>query len=212
MLRHAHTFAYDHAGKVWYVLQTSGLAFVVPYDIVLTAAADHCLEAAYRGRCPGVDPEELLEWRAATRAAFQQRPVEDVLADINAARARIRAAAVHRGDPGETPVLVADLSNQLHISELPEAACREGIAVIAMGQDGPRKGRHTYATPDPRKGVWEAGDKAWEYNLPGREKIVLLAAPAALVEAFLAGDIVPGLRDRYGDPARGFAGGYFSEI
>jgi hypothetical protein len=31
----------------------------VPTDIVLTAAADHCLDAARRGECPGVDPDDL---------------------------------------------------------------------------------------------------------------------------------------------------------
>lgn len=31
----------------------------IPHDIVLTAAADHCLSAAYRGECPGVYPDAL---------------------------------------------------------------------------------------------------------------------------------------------------------
>ena len=31
----------------------------IPRDLVLIAAADHCLGAAYRGECPGVDPDEL---------------------------------------------------------------------------------------------------------------------------------------------------------
>lgn len=35
---------------------------------VLTAAADHCLTAAYQGMCPGVDPEALLVHRAAWKA------------------------------------------------------------------------------------------------------------------------------------------------
>jgi len=34
------------------------------YDqIRLIAAADHCLAAAYRGECPGVDPRELMWWQ-----------------------------------------------------------------------------------------------------------------------------------------------------
>lgn len=37
-----------------------GEACWVPHDLVLLAAADYCLEAACRGECPGVDPEELL--------------------------------------------------------------------------------------------------------------------------------------------------------
>lgn len=48
-------------------------------------------------------------------------------------------------------------------------------------------------------------------EIPGREKVVLQAVPQGsdLVHRFLAGEIVPGLKDYYGDPARGFAGGYF---
>jgi len=44
----------------------------IPSDLVLTAAADHCLAAAYRGECPGVDPRALMQWRATSRAEFQR--------------------------------------------------------------------------------------------------------------------------------------------
>jgi hypothetical protein len=33
--------------------------YVVPGRLAMVAAADHCLAAAYAGKCPGVDPEEL---------------------------------------------------------------------------------------------------------------------------------------------------------
>lgn len=35
-------------------------AVYVPHDLVLVAAADHCLGAARRGECPGVDPDALI--------------------------------------------------------------------------------------------------------------------------------------------------------
>lgn len=44
-----------------------------PRDAMLIAAADHCLGAAYAGKCPGVDPEELGRFRATERARFQSR-------------------------------------------------------------------------------------------------------------------------------------------
>jgi hypothetical protein len=65
------------------------------------------------------------------------------------------------------------------VPELPEAAAREGIAFLATVRER-----------------------------DGREKVVLQAAPPELIAAFLRGDICPELVDRYGDPARGFAGGY----
>lgn len=51
----------------------------------MIAAADHCLAAAYRGECPGVDPDHLMAWRVKTRAAFQGRTVAELEADIECA-------------------------------------------------------------------------------------------------------------------------------
>lgn len=34
----------------------------IPRDLVLAAAADHCIGAAYLGECPGVDPDEIKRW------------------------------------------------------------------------------------------------------------------------------------------------------
>jgi hypothetical protein len=53
----------------------------VPHDIVLTAAADHCVDAAYRAECPGVDPDELMSWRAETF-----RPLPGVIRSTRDAR------------------------------------------------------------------------------------------------------------------------------
>src|SRR5690606_24589180 len=95
---------------------------------------------------------DLMRWRAASRAAFQQRAVDDLLADVEQARARLLAA----------PVVVLnerldaqDLRGE-HVPELPEAAAREGLAYLA-----------TVADRD------------------GRQKIVLGAANAETVRAFL---------------------------
>jgi hypothetical protein len=72
---------------------------------------------------------------------------------------------------------VADLRGR-PIPELPEAACREGIAYLATVEE------------------------------KGRRKIVLGAAAPETVRLFMAGDLAGNLSGIYGDPARGFAGGY----
>lgn len=142
------------------------------------AAADHCLAAAYRGRCPGVSPDDLMAWRVASRARFQGRLVEDVLRDVEAAREALRSAPKVALVGGSSPV--ADLRGR-EIPELPEAAAREGIAFLG--------------TPRPGK--------------DGRRKIVLQAASPEQVRAFLESWApAQGLRELYGDPARGLAGGY----
>lgn len=56
----------------------------------LLAAADHCLTAAYQGRCPDIDPNELLFQRAAWRAKVSGRTLSDVIDGIVDAAARVR--------------------------------------------------------------------------------------------------------------------------
>jgi hypothetical protein len=187
----------------------------VPRDILLAVAADHCLEAAYRGRCPGVDPDALMQWRAESRAAFQGRKwrcckcgqVRDdsepgrtwnlSVEDANSPGGQGPCGGTHEWRSPAQQLLAdveiarealrdafvgeyADLRGR-SIPELPEAAAREGIPFAAAVRDR-----------------------------DGREKVVLQAASPDLVRRFLAGEIVPGLMDTYGDPARGFAGGYTS--
>ena len=41
-------------------------------DIRYTAAADHCLAAAYAGLCPNIDPERMRLWRGRSRAQFKK--------------------------------------------------------------------------------------------------------------------------------------------
>src|SRR5690606_10871211 len=153
---------------------------------VLIAAADHCLGAAYRGECPGVDPDELMRWRAESRAKFQGRTVDEVLADVERAQAPLRAAPELGllGDPCSA-VVVRDMRqpvDQRPTRELPEAAVRLGIGYVS----GPLVG------PD------------------GRQKITC-SGTADQVRAFLDHWApAQGLVDAYGDPARGFAGAYLT--
>jgi len=155
---------------------------IVPHDLVLAAAADHCLGAAYRGECPGVEPDDLMEWRAESRAKYQGRQVADVLADIRYAQQELRTAK-KLTIGGWTLHEVRDMRRDKPIPELPEAATRLGLGYIA----GP------IPAPDGRE----------KYTCSGTfEQVKLfmeLWAPAN------------GLVGIYGDPVRGFAGGYAEE-
>jgi hypothetical protein len=147
---------------------------VAPAEWVrLVAAADHCLAHAYAGRCPGVDPDRLLDWRLTSRAEFQKISVEELKARVEAARQALKAA------PRIFDGRVADFREGT-VPELPEAAAREGIPFVAV--------------LDER----------------GQKKVVLQAASPDIVRAFMSGEIVPGLSRVYGDPERGFAGGFIS--
>jgi len=172
MLRHWRAFLYG-------LFETRG-------DIVFTAAADHCLGAAYRGQCPGVDPDELMKWRVEQRAKFQGREPEEIIADIEAARVILRTApVVHMDDQPSLsdddfgPSFTArDLRGQ-HIPELPDAAARDGECFLA-----------TVESPD------------------GRKKVVCQVGSPDEIRAFMQWAPRQGIVDIYGDPERGFAGGY----
>jgi len=190
----------------------------VPRDLVYTAAADHCLGSAYRGECPGVDPDELMRWRVAQRATFQGRSAEQILADIERARELlsetdsvelapgIRVADVRgyclvthdcghkelrhedytthishkHGCPGSRDLWCNGWTVKPGVPELPDAAARDGVAYLATVATG------------------------------GRQKVVLGGCTSPeQVRAFLE-HWAPrhGLVDLYGDPARGYAGGF----
>lgn len=163
----------------------------VPKEYLLVAAADHCLGAAYRGECPGVDPSELLEWRIQSRAAYQGRPAEDIRADIERARVVLRAApritlgicecGCDQNEHGcgcQSCSAIAELADMRgqEVPELPDAAGLEKTGIIADGR------------PDK----------------DGRVKVVCWGSYTE-VDTFMR---AMNFRDMYGDPCRGFAGGY----
>jgi hypothetical protein len=150
-------------------------------EIMLAAAADHCLAAAYRGECPGVEPDALMRWRAYSRARFQKRPVGAVLVDIERARAALREAPELVLGPGIT---ARNMIGQ-KVAELPEASAREGLCFVSEGLPSP----------------------------DGRAKVVCQSGSPEQIRAFMdAWAPAHGLVDIYGDPARGFAGGYMRDL
>lgn len=163
----------------WGILHPSGDTVRLAQEIVFGAAADHCLGAAYRGLCPGVDPEALMRWRVETRAQFQGRSADELLALVQQARRELRTAPVIELEPG---VYARDLRGR-QVPELPEASAREGVCFVADG------------LPDES----------------GRVKVVCQSGTPQQIRAFLrTWGPATGLVDIYGDPERGFAGGYLT--
>ena len=145
----------------------------IPKEFAFIAAADHCLGAAYQGHCPGVDPEELMQWRVDSRAKFQDRSVDSILSDIAAARKTILDAPFFRLADN---VFIRDLRGTF-VPELPEAAAREGECFIAQ---------------------LEQKDTI---------KIVCQCGSHEQISAFMQWAHDNNIKNVYGDPMRGFAGG-----
>ena len=229
--RHAPVPKSEGAGSIhrahghWWVETIPALSGVVygeqiPTALVMTAAADHCLAAAYAGKCPGVDPEELLLHRASERGEWLARgpgqgrdaareslcrdpadldTAEDaayawavaVLAGVHVTRERLRELVRNRARREVLGgVEVLDLRSIGTLPELPTALSLEGLAAIyrMVPPEGAR---------DPRVKVGIIG--AGLGTVPGPEPVVAFLGHWAREH---------GLMGIYGDPARGYAGGY----
>lgn len=144
-------------------------------DILLAAASDHCPAAAYRGLCPGIDPDELMRWRIECRARFFGVTTEDLLSTVDRAiKAILDSPTLLVGG-----VEVRDIRSGF-IPEAPEASLRLGVPILSVLE-----------TPDGRTKISILGDHTGD-----------------AVKQFLSDADRQGLSDVYGDPARGFAGGY----
>ncbi|GIW05191.1 MAG: hypothetical protein KatS3mg059_1811 [Thermomicrobiales bacterium] len=168
-------------GQVYRALMLLGIMREpVRHEWRLAAAADHCLAAAYAGRCPGIDPDELAEWRIRQRARYQRVEPQVLRARVNDAIQALRAAPMIELAPG---IAVRDMRS-LEVPELPEAAARTGDCFVARIRE-------------PRS---------------GRTKIVCQAGTPDQIRAFMhIWAVRMGLSGVYGDPERGFAGGYIVE-
>ena len=203
-----------------------GVAAAIPLRLLLTAAGDHCLGAAYAGQCPGVDPAALIAHRRDEKAAWlaslptthpARREVEacapgrPLREAVDAAAARTTAAllaapslAITAGPPGtRPPVVVRDVRDIPPLPLLPDVAAELGIPSLYR------------MPPSPH-----ARDQRVKVGITGGGGT---AAGTAAVEAFLGGwAAAQGISGCYPalDPnlppgealnaaaARGYAGGY----
>lgn len=174
-------------GQLWYYLQGWGFgpAFLDSLkgfkDKYYIAAGDHCPSHAFKGRCPGIDPRKLFEMRAEQSAAFNKMEPGEWIAAVLAAVERLEQAPTFRFG-GEDVAIVEE-----EIPLLNHASLVAGRPV--------------------------------QYRMPGnardpRTKIGLLGGDFMCVKEWMeyAGS-VNGLQlvGIYGDPARGYAGGYVQD-
>jgi hypothetical protein len=114
-------------GQTVAALDRLGSRVAITPDMRMVAVADHCLGAAYAGECPGVDPDDLMRWHVAARAAFERRPESAVLQDVESARHALRQAPRLELGPG---IFAADMRAQ-PVTELLMAAAREGQCCVS---------------------------------------------------------------------------------
>lgn len=135
------------------------------------AACDHCLSAAYQGRCPGVSPEEVQAFREESRSQSRGISIEMLREQISEASDRLKNAPKISIGGFEVPWI----EGAANLIEVSEASARLGSPYLFARKEG------------------------------GRTKSGIRSAPARLVEYWMRNC---GLKNIYGDPQRGFAGGY----
>lgn len=241
----------SHGPAAWWVVthENGGIRtdYRIPPSLARTAAADHCLGAAYAGLCPGVEPGELARQRTRERAAWL---AAGPAPERDAARAEIARAYFGRtpemldvGEVGEGGVpdddCADDCPRYAHAAHTPipgaptrwEIAVRHAIQSTRRAlQSAPRVSlggvdvldlREIGTLPELPTALVETGQCAIYRMAPPaaardpRVKVGIIGAGegtvpgAAPVAAFLA-ELGPrlGLEGLYGDPARGYAGGY----
>lgn len=178
-------FAFSTDKHKWYIKPDNEIiGWEIPKYWVLAAAADHCLAHAYMGFCPGVSIEDLKRFRIETKSNHQHIPEQEVVKNIERAKEQLLAAplvVVDKNTYGEHEGFhLANLVDK-SIKELPEASMQLHIPYLSG------------------------------FNMQnGRSKICIGGdADGTATKAFLNGWAASmGLSDLYGDPARGYAGGF----
>ena len=163
----------------WEVVQADS-RIIIPEVFVLTAAGDHCPAAAYAGACHGVSPESLRTYRRWTRAKATNSTEAAVENGWKKGAEAITAAPIIKIDGH--PVL--DLRDVYvpHMNEVLAQNGKVGLYALNVGTD-------------EKVGIVGGG----EGSIPGVGPIAgfMDRAPQVL-----------GLERMYGNPTRGYAGGF----
>ena len=165
-----------------------------PDDLII-AAADHCLRAAYQGRCPGVEPDAVRTYRARQRARYLRGL-------SRGAPARAAVAAYLRPGPGSQDAWVAAL---IECQAATASALRE-LPEVELGGHPVRDARADVLPELPEVSAVEGIDVVYAVGVRrgvfGEAEIVA-AWMAAAEQGQVLGESVVGV---YGDPVRGYAG------
>lgn len=196
---------------------------IIPTDLVIAAACDHCLGAAWQGQCPGVSRDDVREYRARLAST---RPIEPSSREEYLERFERTRSLIEDFRRREQALFSADLCRMSGIDPRPVAAPTSAIRYEELDPWDEQSG-YLECDWDPSRVVDtracghldELPDVACFIGVAyladvterdGRRKVVLGGCTTPeIVRAFIE-SWAPrqGLTGIYGDPERGFAGGY----
>lgn len=150
-------------------------------EYLYIAAADHCLTAAYQGKCPNIDPAKLLIHRCKVKAEYQQTSPDEVYNVINDTLQKIKEGKRIFLDGVEC----VDFTYYDSPPEAPEASSILGLPLLYSN--------FITSIQKYKFGIISASPETIRYWMDNTAKNLEL-------------------EDVYGDPARGYAGGYRSSL
>lgn len=143
----------------------------------IIAAADHCLSAAYQGKCEGVEVKDLMEWRVKHRAAYQKITEKELMQNMMDAAEVIKAAKkVKIGTE-----LIADFTYFPMPKEAAEGSIIAGIPIMTK--------------------MFDVNTKSFKFGIVSGKPETISTWMNETAKRLK-------LINVYGDPARGYAGGY----
>lgn len=144
----------------------------------LVAASDHCPGHAYRGHCPGIEVEELHLFRAETSAAFNKMTVDQWMEAVDNACCRLRNLMVIQTPHGEYAVAEEEIEMLNQASLILDMPVQYTVSGNARD-------------PRTKTGILGGSPELISYWMDYAKSIDGLQLVGV-----------------YGDPARGYAGGY----
>jgi len=204
-----------------------GKKYLAP-SFAYAAAADHCLAAAYAGKCPGIDPEKLREYRIEQLCSASRASNRGAARTPDEVRASIKRAERVVSDAPEVKIGGVAVKDLRRIYECTSTAPQCGWFADNSGSPYCPTCSNSFlrpvgALPDLPDAAMTCGvaylaggvplrageaaklalGGAGEGTLPGSEPVAAFLAAAASSE--IAGTSVVA-ESAYGDPVRGFAG------
>lgn len=162
------------------------IEFSPDHTLLMVAAADHCLSAAYAGLCPRINPVKFRKFRVKQKCEFYKNDPKSEYKSTPESLNAVIDNAIEILKNAENINGIIDLRNFGYINELPEAACILGVGYMTQIDEIDEKNEKT-----------------------GNKKILIegVTTPEQISEFIeWAKKLENKVGEPYGNPNRGFAG------
>lgn len=193
-------------GQLINFLQRLGLNIQITKEQKLIAAADHCLRAAYDGKCPGIEPKELMEHRIKIKSKIIKEDEAVYKEHLNKTMSILNQLSQNSIILNGEQVL--DLTEGFLVcpkcNSIRRIDSRDLIIEECSGHDW----HHFYTLRKLKEASAISGISIMVFNSE-ENKINIFSSDGRAASYFLKEYAKEkNLKNLYGDPERGYAGGF----